>query len=204
MAKACWIESCRDRAVEYCSHCSQDVCHYHFIEHKKWLRNGLLPIISQVNVMYNRSQRREMDQKMFTLASMSDARQQLDQWRSESVRHIDDVYDRTLHRVEMTLEEHKRDVLDQNRQNLDSLGRIRRQMGDLLHEGDVSYGQLQSIRHQLDDIERREQKLNSHPDIRVVSDRVDAERNVRVLQNPSEPFDQMYREKRMKLPVSVR
>ena len=202
MAKQCWIESCNDRADEYCYHCSQEVCHRHFTEHKKWLQEQLLPLINQVNVMFNRVQHCDMDQTMFTLSSLSDARQKLDVWRSDSVRHIDDVYDRTLQKMTVTLEAHKQDALEKNRQNLDSLSRLRRRLGELLSEGDIAHGQIQSMRQQLEEINRKEQKLNEHPDIRLVTDKVEAEKHVHVIYEHRQSSKELYRERTIKVPLS--
>ncbi|UJR19395.1 hypothetical protein I4U23_022525 [Adineta vaga] len=183
MAKQCWIQSCKNRAEGFCAHCSEELCHHHFMEHKEWLQEQLLPMIKHVNITCSRLQRCDMDQAIFTLNCLSDARHELNQWRSDCVRHIDDVYDRALQQITVSLEKHKKDAIEQNRQNLDSLSRIRRKLEKLLSSGNIAHRQLQSMKQQLHEIKRKEQEQNNHPDIRISTEKIDVDKFVTVVSN---------------------
>ncbi|CAF0943853.1 unnamed protein product [Adineta ricciae] len=205
MAKHCWIDSCRRRAEAFCAHCSEELCHHHFMEHKDWLQEQLLPMIKQVNIIYSRFQRCDMDQAIFTLNCLSDARHELNQWRSACVRHIDDVYDRALQEITTTLEKRKQETVEQNKQNLDSLSKIRRQLERLLNSGKLAYEKLRIMKIQLNDLKRKETEHNNQPDIRIVTDKIDVNRFVDIIYSRKQQSEEeLYREATTRVEISKR
>ncbi len=46
-------------------------------------------------------------------------------------------------------------------------------MKELLKDGNVTYRQLETMKHQLEEIKKKEQELVKYPDIRIITQKID-------------------------------
>lgn len=182
MAKHCSIETCKREAETYCYHCSHDVCTKHYLEHKNSIQEQLHPLVDQINLLYDRL--RHDDQNKSTLStsqSVINVRSQLDQWRDECHYRIDMIYDRVRQQIDGIVEGHNQEERQKREKNLKSLEEIREQLKELLKESDVTHRQLEAMKHKLEEIKKKEQEPVNYPDIRIVIDKIDLEKCVRLI-----------------------
>jgi hypothetical protein len=82
--------------------------------------------------------------------------------------------------MESIVENHKHDERQKTVKNLESLEKIREQLKELLKDGDVTYRQLKTMKHQLEEIKKKEQELVKYPDIRIINQKIDVDKCVSV------------------------
>ncbi|CAF1312993.1 unnamed protein product [Adineta steineri] len=183
MTKDCLITGCKKQAATYCYHCSQDLCTSHSTEHKEWIQGQLLPIINDANTMHEHFHHCDKDQTMATLQCLTDVREQLDHWRSDCYHHIDSVYDQAQRQLALILEKHNAELTKKTTQNVESLKTIRRELGELLSEGNIAYRQIDKLKKQINEIKRNEQERINDPDIRIITQKLDVEKHVDIIWN---------------------
>ena len=94
MSQPCNILSCKyiSRALCYC--CKQDLCIDHLKEHHELLNAKLLPLADEINTLANQ----------LILSNLSnlinDSHEQLEQWRLNSYKIIDRVFENKLQEID--------------------------------------------------------------------------------------------------------
>jgi mevalonate kinase len=180
MDKRCLIESCKREAEAHCYHCLQDVCSKHFLEHRKWIQEQLPSLIDEVNIIYDRLRQHDKHPKSSIPECLMDAHNQLDKWRADCQHHIDVVYHRARSQIESIVQRQQEEYALKAMKNVESLGKMRQQIEELLKEDDVTYKQLEAMKRQLNEIKIKEQEMISDPDIRVTFKKIDVDKHVSV------------------------
>jgi uncharacterized protein with von Willebrand factor type A (vWA) domain len=180
MAKRCLVETCKHEAETYCYHCSHNVCTKHYLEHKKSIQDQLHPLVDEINLLYDHLRYNDKNQTTSVPQCLINLCSQLDRWREDCRHRIDMTYDRVRHQIQNIVENRKQDETQKTVKNLESLEKIREQLKELLKEGDVTYRQLETMKHQLEEIKKKEQELVKYPDIRIIIQKFDVDKCVSV------------------------
>ena len=128
-----------------CTHCRDQVCTKHFIEHVKQANAQLTPLADELNVLFDGIQTQDPTRRAFN---------QLERWRQASHRRIEAYY-----------EEKKKQL------RLDFDGKIERQntairalnddVKELLNEGDASCKQIDQISRRIKECRRQYQLIEN-------------------------------------------
>jgi hypothetical protein len=106
------------------------VCTKHYIEHVK-LVNAALPACSdELNIIINRMQQYDFKQYAF---------EQIEKWREESHRRIDNLCDEKKEQVKIEIDQ----KIDEQMKNLQVLNR---QIKELIDDGDASFRDIENIK----------------------------------------------------------
>ncbi|CAF1573823.1 unnamed protein product, partial [Adineta ricciae] len=180
MTNECSIEKCRNLVDTYCYHCSQDLCTNHLNEHKKWIEKQLLPVVNQVNTMYEHLHQIDKNQTMVTLDYLNDIREQMDQWKVSCYQQIDDVYEQVQKQINTMVEKHRNQIIERAANNLESIKQLRRRLGALLKEDQIEYRLLDNIREELEGIEQTEHEIDQ-PNIRILTEKLNVDNLVHLI-----------------------
>jgi uncharacterized protein with von Willebrand factor type A (vWA) domain len=150
------------------------------LEHKKSIQDQLHPLVDEINLLYDRLCHNNKNQTTSVPQCLINVCSQLDRWREDCHHRIDMTYDRVRHQMESIVENHKHDERQKTVKNLESLEKIREQLKELLKDGDVTYRQLKTMKHQLEEIKKKEQELVKYPDIRIINQKIDVDKCVSV------------------------
>lgn len=187
MAKRCLIETCKREAETYCYHCSQDVCTKHYLEHKKWIQEQLHPLVDEINLTYDRLRHNDKNQMPPVPQFLTNNYNQLDKWREDCHRRVDITYYRVRDQIENIIESHKQEEAEKVVKNFESLENMRKELNELLKEGDVTYRQLETIKQQLGEIKKKEQAPVKYPNIRIKTEKIDIDKCISVITNSKHP-----------------
>ncbi|CAF0794861.1 unnamed protein product [Adineta ricciae] len=86
MSQPCAIKNCKRASRTLCHCCNQNLCRDHFNEHDDLLNSKLVPLADEVNTLNDRISAINLDDMM------DECRQELDQWRRNCYKTIDDLY----------------------------------------------------------------------------------------------------------------
>jgi len=93
-ASKCSIDGCKRTSDTLCDHCQGQICTKHYIEHVK-LANGELACFSdELNTIIN-----TIKQHDFTHCAL----EQIEQWRQESHRYIDELCDEKEQQIKVEI-----------------------------------------------------------------------------------------------------
>ena len=99
MAQACEIPKCPRTVAALCMCCQRKICYQHITEHQEAIKERLNSLTDQFNNVNNRI----VD--LNTNDITKDARKQLEQWRDDYRRTIDEVFDRKSQELQRRAEE---------------------------------------------------------------------------------------------------
>jgi hypothetical protein len=189
------VEACKREAETHCYHCSRDVCTTHYLEHKKSIQEQLPSFVDEVNVIYERLRRSDKNQAPSASSYLVNVYNQLDQWRVDCHQHIDTIYQGVRNQLESIVESHKNEETKKPVGILESLEKMREKLKELLNEGDVTYSQLETMKKQLEEIKKKEQEPINYPDIRIITEKIDVKKHVRIIIESKHPIDEQQNSK---------
>jgi hypothetical protein len=131
----CSVDDCKRHSDNVCDHCQGPVCTRHYIEHVK-LVNAELPALSdELNSLVN-----TMKQHDFTRYAF----EQIEQWREESHRRIDEL---CAEKKQQLMTEIGQKIDDQMK-NLRKLGQ---EVKELIDDGYASFKDIENIRKSIEE-----------------------------------------------------
>jgi hypothetical protein len=140
--KLCSALDCKRDANALCLHCDKYVCTKHYLEHVKVTNDELLPLADRLNSVINTLQQLDI------VRLSQFATDQLEQWRTESHQHIDELCDE------------KKKMLDKIVQlKLEEETLISKKLNDLVREysdqTDASHQQIEKTKKDVTTLETR-------------------------------------------------
>jgi SpoVK/Ycf46/Vps4 family AAA+-type ATPase len=199
MDRICSVETCKREAETYCYHCSHDVCTKHYLEHKKSIQEQLPPLIDEINLIYERLYHSDEIQTALSQCLIN-AYSQLDKWRADCHRRIDTTYQRVHKQIEDIAEKHKHEETQKAVKNLESLEKMRQQVNELLKEGDVTYRQIERTKQQLQEIKNKEQEPIKYPDVRIITQKLDADKYASITVDVKSSIDEIQKPRSPQIP----
>lgn len=132
----CSIDGCKRTSDTLCAHRQSQVCTKHYIEHVKEANQELASFSDDLNSLVDLCQQQQPPQR---------ALEQLEQWRDENHRRIDQIYEEKLQPV----------VEEQMDEQLKRLRELSTQVKELIDEGDASFRQIKYIRKRVNEFGTR-------------------------------------------------
>ena len=139
----CSIVGCKRTFDTLCDHCQSHVCTKHYIEHVKEANQQLPSFSDDLNAMVDLCQQKHPLQR---------ALRQLEQWRDENHRRIDQIYEEKRQQVQIVIEERMETQMKKLRE-------LSAQVKELLDEGDASFKQISRIKGSIDECQEQCQRL---------------------------------------------
>ncbi|CAF2849710.1 unnamed protein product [Rotaria sp. Silwood2] len=130
----CSIDGCKRNSDALCDHCKSQLCTKHFIEHVKLVNNELPALSDEINSIVDKLQQRDLTRYVF---------EQIEQWREESHRRIDEICDEKKQQLKIEI--------DQNINNhMKKLRELGQEVEELIDEGDASFKQIENIKNNIE------------------------------------------------------
>ncbi|CAF1099506.1 unnamed protein product [Rotaria sordida] len=153
----CSVDGCKRNSDTLCEHCQNQVCTKHYIEHVKLANNELTTLSDEINLMVDKIQQQDLTHHVF---------EQIEQWREENHRRIDEICD-----------EKKRQLKIEIGQNIDNhmkkLHELTREVKELIDEGDASFKQIEHIKNSIkkcrEECKQFEIPHHFHSDLKLVN-----------------------------------
>jgi hypothetical protein len=147
----CSIDDCKRNSDHACDHCQRSVCTKHYIEHVK-LANGELPNFSdELNTMINTMQQHDFSQYAF---------EQIEQWREESHRRIDNLCDEKKQQLKIEIDQKTADQMK-------TLRDLSLEIKELTDGGDASFRDIESIKKNIEKCRQQCQQLETRDYFRL-------------------------------------
>ena len=134
----CGISGCKRDFDTVCAHCQTNVCSKHYIEHVKLSNDELIPLADRLNSIISSIQQ---------LDPISQAFQQLEQWREMSHRQIDKLCNEKKRQLKIEVEQ-KIEI------QMNKLRELGQHIKELIDEGDASFKQIENIKNSIDDYQK--------------------------------------------------
>jgi hypothetical protein len=146
MASAkCSIDSCKRNSDNVCDHCQGPVCTKHYIEHVQ-LVNAELPSFSdELNSIINTIQEHDFTHYAF---------QQIEQWREESHRRIDNLCEEKKEQLKIEIAQ----KIDNQMKNLRDLSRA---VKELIDDGYASFKDIENIKQNIEECRHQCEQLET-------------------------------------------
>jgi hypothetical protein len=139
----CSIDGCKRNSDTVCDHCQGQVCTKHYIEHVKLVNDELAPLADELNSIVNAMQEHD---------PTHDAFEQLEQWRKESHRRIDEWCDKK--KLQLKLK-----VAQKIDEAMKKIRKLSEEVKELIDEGDASFKQIQNIKKSIEVCRKQCQQL---------------------------------------------
>ncbi|CAF1343043.1 unnamed protein product [Didymodactylos carnosus] len=139
----CEINGCKRGAVALCLHCSNHICTKHFQEHTQMINQQLHPLIDQLNKLSNKI-------NYLTIADVIDPQQNLEKWRSESHRLIDEIYEKKRCEIEKLIEQ---DFIKQKNEQMKTIIDLKQKLKIWSDENETTSNEVRIIKQTLEDTE---------------------------------------------------
>ena len=140
MPRACAIDKCKRKWRVTCSCCNKNLCHDHLKEHQDLNNPQLNPLVNEIN---------HLDEQLKlsnTEKLIGDCRLKLDQWRENSCKIINRLYEEKC----QELDRRSLQKLDEQRIQLNQ---IRSKIVELIRQQETHQDQIKNIQHQIKTIE---------------------------------------------------
>ena len=128
-----------------CSHCRDQVCTKHYIEHVRQANAQLSPLADELNVLSDGIQTQDPTRRAFN---------RLEQWRQESYRRIAAYYETKKQQLTLDFD----GKIDQQRTTVRTLSD---DVKELLNEGDASCKQIDQISQRISECRRQYQLIEN-------------------------------------------
>lgn len=155
MPRTCAIEKCKRKSRSLCPCCNKNVCNEHLKEHDDLNNPKLNPLINEFNTLD------EQFKSSNTEKLIGDCRQKLLQWRDDSYKIINQLYEQKLQELDQR-------CLKKLNEQRTQLNRIRSKMTELIRQQESNQENIDSItltvRHIRDEIKAIE---NTHLQIDI-------------------------------------
>ncbi|UJR27909.1 hypothetical protein I4U23_009170 [Adineta vaga] len=139
----CSVDNCKRNSDTFCDHCQEQVCTKHFIEHVKLANVELTFLSDELNELVNSIRQDDLNRN---------ALEQIEQWREESHRRIEELYDEKRQEIKIQINEK---FLQQMKVLRDFGAKIK----ELINEGDASFKEIQDIKNSLKDYRKQCEQL---------------------------------------------
>lgn len=154
MPRTCSIDKCKHKWRVTCSCCKKQFCHEHLKEHNDLNNPQLNPLINEINHLDEQFKLSNTDNLI------NDCRIKLDQWRENSFKLINQLYE------EKSQELNQRSLQKLDEQRL-QLNDIRSKMTQFIHQQETNTNSvdltLQNIQHQLKILENTHFQIDIRP-----------------------------------------
>ncbi|CAF0904211.1 unnamed protein product [Rotaria sp. Silwood1] len=157
MSQPCAIENCKRASRALCHCCHQNLCRDHLNQHDDMLNAKLIPFTDEINQLDDRL--RHIDVKYI----LEHTHEQLDQWRRESYRKIDEYIDDRKRKL-------TENINFQIHNASDGITRLKAIISQLIEKQDTTVDDLnaisrniQSIRQEITQVEYKMIDLNISP-----------------------------------------
>ena len=139
----CSVVDCKRNVNNLCDHCQQWVCTKHYIEHVQLANNELPELSEQLDAMM-----KKMEEHDFTRCAF----EQIDQWREESYRRIDELCEERKQQV-------KTEITDKIGVQMVQLRELVDEVKKLIDEGDASVKEITNIKENLEKFDEQCRQL---------------------------------------------
>jgi hypothetical protein len=140
MPRTCSIDKCKRKWREICSCCNKKFCHDHLKEHNDLNNPQLNPLMNELNNLDKQLQLSN------TTKLIGDCRVKLDQWRENSLKLINRLYEEKCEE----LDQRSRLKLDEQRIELNQ---IRSKITELIHQQQTNQDQINSMKSTIQNIQ---------------------------------------------------
>ncbi|CAF3328937.1 unnamed protein product [Rotaria socialis] len=130
----CSVDACKRNSDVLCVHCEDHVCNKHYIQHVKLANNELFAFSDEINALVNKAQKYDLTNPVF---------EQLEQWREEKHRQIDEICDKKKRQLKIALDR----TIDDYRKKLHEL---EHDVKKSIDEGDASFRQIEIIKNTIE------------------------------------------------------
>ncbi|CAF2068019.1 unnamed protein product [Rotaria magnacalcarata] len=130
----CSVDACKRNSDVLCVHCEDHVCNKHYIQHIKLVNNELFAFSDEINALVNKAQKYDLTNPVF---------EQLEQWRVEQHRQIDEICDKKKLQLKIVLDR----TIDDYRKKLHELGH---DVKKLIDEGNASFKQIEITKNTIE------------------------------------------------------
>ena len=144
----CVVEKCELASLALCQCCKKDLCIDHLNEHASQRNGKLLPFIDKINVLLNRFNE--------FYAGDRSIRKQLDQWRDNAYKVIQNFYDKKRQELNDEATDQQREQLNEIHQKLKEL--IRKK-GGTQEDFDTFSNEMRSVEQYLNKLQQSEVTL---------------------------------------------
>lgn len=139
----CSIDTCKREFDILCNHCQTEVCTKHYIQHVKIANAELIPVTDELNSLVDKMRQYNENLSVF---------EQIEEWRKETHRRIDEICDEKRRQLKI--------VLDQRVENyLKQLQELGQELKVLIDEGDASFKQIEEIKKSIERCRRQSQEI---------------------------------------------
>lgn len=133
----CTIVDCTRKANNLCEHCSQWVCMKHYIEHVQLVNNELPELSKQLNTMMEKMEGHDFTENAF---------EQIERWRKESYRRIDELCEQRKQEVE-------KEITDKIAIQVLQLRELIKEVEKFIDEGNAGFEDIANIKKSLEKCE---------------------------------------------------
>ncbi|CAF1087698.1 unnamed protein product [Didymodactylos carnosus] len=141
--KQCQIQGCARSVATLCYCCQKNVCSKHFNDHIEAIKAQLHPLVDQINEVVEKIQNLKIEQ----LANK--AYEDLDQWRADIHKLIDDIYSIKRKEIEQIVETNEASFVKHKSEQMDEIEKIKLDVEQLISEDDATVDQIEVLKSAL-------------------------------------------------------
>ncbi|CAF0858562.1 unnamed protein product [Adineta ricciae] len=149
MSQPCATHACDRTACALCHCCQQNICVVHLNEHNNYLNSRLNPFVDTIQSL-------DAHLKSIDIATVSDTyRQQLEHWRADSHRKIDQYVEQKYQEVERLL----KDKVNEER---NEINHVHNKVNKLIHDQQMNRTDIYELSTMVDYLERQVKNLHEN------------------------------------------